>query len=453
MYKQNFLIDRSRSTLTAGLIVALCLGGTSCQYSPNRQVKKAVDKKTSTFLTELKRQENESQDKQQKEYNWDEALDLMYEKNETCKRASFRLEDAKTTQKKLWRNFIPSLNASVSDSTSLDNLATSFVDPTFRINSFLSLGNLLNLPKNVYVNRLGTMAAELNEQLVMRSQTVELFKMFEEKRLLELEVQGIQLNEEVAKVVIEIDPTEASSRKKQVKQQYETWKKRETQWLTKVAKFYNVNPGQITFKSSTAPNIRYTSKDLDFYDTQRWGKLQLKLLAMQEMEEESEIRNAYLRYLPRPNLTASAPSLYSNTGNADFSAGDIRLSPSASWRLDTTGTIGNQIRRLKRNKPYEDWEKSRRIKAEVKTLLDGRNAFIETEQEIKNVQLAKKQYIELIRDGLVEQDSETIMGNLQNLHVEEISLNAKIIEISSSYWLLDESWWSKHQRPWKKSKS
>ena len=420
---------------------------------PNRQFNKALTGKTDSFVKELKRQDELDLNKAEVSYNWEQALEAMYTKNSSCRNATFKLDDAKTAELRYWRRFIPSLSSSVSGSTRIDDLASAFVDPTFRINSFLSLGNLLSMPKDIYTRKLGTIAAELNEQLIMRQQTIALFLLFEERRLWELQGEGLELNKQLLTAVGAVDSYKASGQLRQNESQIEAWQEKEEVWLKRVGDFYGVTAGQISLVSGTTPSIRYSSNDLDFYDTQRWGKLQMKLLALRDMGNENAIRNAYLDYLPRPSLTTSAPAIYSNTSDSNFSIKSIIINPRVSWQLDTTGSIGQQIKRLKRNKPFEDWEKSQRIEGEVRKLREGKKRLEEVEKELSEIKIAKQQYLELVRKNLVDHDVEKMLKTLEGLHTEEITLTAEAITISSTYWLMDEKWWSNHERPWKKKSS
>lgn len=426
---------------------------TSCQYRPTKQIDKSLTKTTDSFLAELKKQENARANSLNEHYNWDEALVAMYTKNKNCRNASFNVDDSKTRQKAIWRNFIPGVNTSLSNSGTVDDLTSAFIDPTFRINSFLSLGNLLNLPKNIYTRKLSTIAAELTEQQTMRSQTVALYKIFEERRLWELEGEGLNLSRQLTEVVAAVDPLQAEREREGLDKKIESWEEREKTWLEKIGEFYTAHGGQVTIDQDSAPRIRYTNKDLDFYDTQRWGKLQLKLLAMQELSEDGSIKAAYLRYLPTFSLGATAPTLFSNSSNTDFDVNDISLSPRASWRLDTTGAIGHQVKRLKRDKPFKDWERERRVKSEVKKLLNGRETLLEKEREVIQLRQAKKEYLSLVREGLIQQSPEQMVDKLQGLYRKEIELEATIIQISTGFWLIDEAWWSKHKTPWKNVKS
>ncbi len=429
-------------------VALLILILTSCRYAPERQLSQALEKTTDRYLQVLKREESANTTARY-HYTWSQALEAMYKKNKSCLQSTYRLEDAESSERQIWRSFIPGLSAGVSDTARLDELGTLFTDPTFSVNSFIAFGNLVNLPKNIYTRKLGVVAAELGEQSTMRMQTIALHKLFQERKLLELEGEAYALSQQLITGMHHTDPTEGAKAQTRLNSQRDSWEEREEAWFEKIADFFNMTPGSVRIIASTAPTITYHQRELDFYDTQRWGKLQLKLLALQELGEDGQLKEAYARYLPTPSLTVSAPSLYSNTGNTDFDVNDIRLTPRASWRLDTLGSISRQIKRLKRNKPLQEWERQRRLKTEVQRMLEGREELIKTESELQEIRIARREYATLLRAGLVDQSPQQVLENLQGLYREEMTLQAQIVTISSGYWLIDEEWWTKHQRPWK----
>jgi len=160
---------------------------------PDRQIGKAVLKTEKRYLEEVKREDLGQVALTNRSYNWEEALEAMYKHNTACLRASHRVEDAKNNQRLLWRSFIPGLSAGVSDSVSLDELSSAFTDPTFTVNSFVAFGNLLRLPRDVYSRKIAYIAAELGEQATMRTQTIELFKLFQERHLWGIEGENYEM--------------------------------------------------------------------------------------------------------------------------------------------------------------------------------------------------------------------------------------------------------------------
>ena len=167
------------------------------------------------------------------------------------------------------------------------------------------------------------------------------------------------------------------------------------------------------------------------------------------MSDNASLRSAYTRYYPTPNLSVTAPTLYSNVEGLEFEIDEIRVGPSLGWRLDTRGTIGRQIRRIKRDKPFEQWTKDKRRTEEVKDLLDGKKALQKVQQEIQKKRTLMKEYREVVNQGLVD-DLEAALRQMKSYQREEIALLAEEIEINTSFWLLDEYKWTETTKQWKR---
>jgi len=189
------------------------------------------------------------------------------------------------------------------------------------------------------------------------------------------------------------------------------------------------------------PRLDYDERSLDFTDSKRWGALQLKILALQELAQEGRIKRAYLRYLPRTFFGVSAPPLYSSGSSRDFDPGDLRLSPGLRWRLDTTDSIGSQIRRLKRDVPLREWSQQRRRRQEVARLLEGKETLKLINEELAKNTRVEEEYRRLVADKLVTSDMLEIARAMKNFRQKEAALRAKKIDIMTSFWLIDEEKW------------
>lgn len=431
------------------LLVFLCFFIPSCHLVGEKKLLKAQASIKENYLKEIQKQEEKRPANKYETLSWNEALHRMYLQNSSCKRAEFSLQDAKQRQKGIWKQFIPGFNIGIIDSFEVGDLSTAFTDPSLRINSFLALGNLLNLPKNIYERKLYVVGAELAEQLTMRQQIISLYRLFEEMRLLELERKGLNIEIKLAKTsnLTKID-TEAKLAKSLEKKKL-SWQTKKENLNSKVATFFSSYPGKIELEPTSMPYISYSSKKLDFRESDRWGKLQLKILALKELGEQGRLTQAYLRYLPRASLGVNAPPLYSNSSSQGFQAENIRINPSLNWSLDTRGLIGEQIRRLKRNKPLEKWEKDRRRRDEVRKLLEGRKMLAKVENQLSKTKKLQKEYTQLIKKGLISNNAQKNFTNFKKLYQKQVELRAQKIEISSEFWLLDEAYWSKFGTPWK----
>jgi hypothetical protein len=313
------------------------------------------------------------------------------------------------------------------------------------------LGNLLDLPKNIYAQKLYYMGAELQAENTMRQQVIALYRIFQEQRLLDLEKRALDLERQLLSDVSGLEGSEVITMKLQQQDSEQRWLQSYKQWRTKVGDFFMTNYEQIDLDPGKLPDIRYSPGELDFTDTGRWGLLQLNLLALEEIAEEGRVADLYFRYLPRANFAVSAPPLYSNSGNQDFALEAMGISPSLNWNLDTTGAIAQQLDRVKSNQAITDWRKDKRQHEEIKALLEGKKALGEVQTELAKTRSAMGGYRKAVKSGLVK-DPRVALQTMRKLREREVRLAAKEIEICTSFWLIDEERWKSITRRWQETR-
>ncbi len=103
---------------------------------------------------------------------WNEAMEKMFLSNPELIQADNQIENARQQQKQTWRNLLPLVGLGVSNNVPIEEFADIVTDPQLRIYSFLPLGALLQLPKQVYTRKLYYIGAELQAEQKMRQQVI-----------------------------------------------------------------------------------------------------------------------------------------------------------------------------------------------------------------------------------------------------------------------------------------
>ncbi len=398
------------------------------------------------FQDELIRQKTRS-DQGHLDVSWNQALTKMYLSNPNLIAADFRIVDAKSSQKQVWTNMRPSLSVGASDSFTLDDIGDALTDTTFRINSFLSLGNLLDLPNTIYERKLTYIGTELSAENSMRQEVIALYRLFQQQRLLTLQKKAIDIEAELVNGITDIEDDELLDLKLNNKKAKDDWKKADQEWKEKVGDFFMAGFDSINLRPGNIPDITYDPSELDFSNTDRWGLLQLNLLALEQIAEKGNFLAIYLRYLPRFSASVSAPALFSSTSTTSFDPALTRISPSLSWSLDTRGTIGRQLDRLKRDTPVKEWRKDKRLRGEIEKLIQGKKALTKVQEELRDLRSVMTSYQEIVLSGLID-DHEIAIKNMRRLREQEVALTAKEIEICSAFWLIDEDRWKPITKQW-----
>lgn len=435
-----------KSPLLLAIVTSFYCSSCVWMTPAEKRIAEARDSISKDYLKQVSAYEN-GQQNSKLHISWQQGLEKMYLSNPVLIQADFRLADAKDRGQQVWRNMIPGLSVGLSNSSTIGDVADLLSDSSFRLNSFVSLGNLLTLPTTTYTNKLTYIGSALTAENTMRQQVIALYRLFQEQRLHRIEKQALDLEAAILASTTSAGSPEILTMKLKHKESYETWKENTAQWRVKVGDFFMQGYDEVTLLPKGIPDIIYNPKDLDFTNTKRWGMLQLNLLALERIAEDGRILDTYFRYLPRTNLSVSAPPLYNNSSGQTFDPALIRLGPSLNWNLDSRGSIGRQLDRLKRNKPLDDWRKDKRTREEVKKLFEGREQLVEIKKELAKLHSAIKVYKTAVRSGLVK-DPERAVQTMRKLKEKEVRLMAKEIEICSAFWLIDEQRWKSITKRW-----
>ncbi len=442
------MVMMKRIVCISPLIVGLCFLP-SCVGRAKKKVAASREQALQVWKNELKAQETGVQ-KKHYAANWTKAKKDLLWMSPNIIRAEFQIDDSIEARMDIWKTFIPSLSASFTESSTLGDIGDLFTDTSLRVSSFFSFGSLLDLPKRYATLTVTHMGVEWSSEIAMRNEVIALYRTFREKQLLDFELKELKKQRAFIKEA-SIDD-EAPAFLKELKEADKSIKehvKKIEGWKEKFSDLHQINYADVKLTFNDLPDISYTPSQLNFYDSARWGVLQMNLLALEELSSNESLRSAYTRYYPTPNLSVTAPSLYSNIEGQEFELEDVRIGPSLGWRLDTRGTIGKQIRRIKRDRPFGDWTKDKRRTEEVKALLDGKKALGEVQKEIQKKRTLMKEYRAVVNQGLVD-DLEAALRQMKAYQREEISLLAREIEINTSFWLLDEYKWAETTKQWKR---
>lgn len=412
----------------------------------NKRLAESRDKVSHGYQAELQHQLLKTNQGRALDVTWAEALEKMYLSNPELIQADNLVEDARRQQSQVWRNMLPLLGVGAGNNFGVNDLASAFTSPQLRIYSYLPLGGLLQLPQEVYTRKLYYMGAALQAENSMRQQVIALYRIFQEQRLLRMEKQALDFEGQLVSGISGLEGSEVLAMKLKHSEALERWGVNRRQWNTKVGDFFMAGYDDINLAEQGLPDINYSPGDLDFADTGRWGMLQLNLLALEQIADDGRVLEAYLRYLPRANLSVSAPPLYAS-GSQGFAAEGINIGPSLDWNLDAQGAIGQQLKRLKSGKVIKDWRKDKRQRDEIGKLLQGREALGTVQSDLAKLRQAQAGYQNAVKAGLVK-DPKGALQTMRKLREMEVRLAAKEIEICSSFWLIDEQRWTPITRRW-----
>jgi hypothetical protein len=380
---------------------------------------------------------------------WTKAKTDLLKLSPNIIRAEHRVQDSMTARLRLWKNFVPSLTATLTDSATVAEIGTLFADSSLRVSSFFSFGDVVSLPKQVAGLQLSQMGAEWQAEQAMRNEVIALYRIFREKQLLQKNEQALRERKEfLDETVLDKSSIDYIAAHEAIDKSIAELERANQSWIVKFSDLHQIRYSEVNLSFSDLPDILYDPADLDFSDSSRWGVLEMNLLALESIANDARLSETMRRYYPTPNLGVTAPPLFSSSSSSSFQLEDFRITPSLNWRLDTRGFISEQVNRIKREKPFRDWALDKRTASEVAKLLEGKRALAEVQKEISLNRKATEEYAEFVSEGLVE-NIEAAMLKLQQAKEEELALMAKEIDICSSLWFIDERRWKQTTKEWR----
>lgn len=191
---------------------------------------------------------------------WDKASSLMFQNNPDLIRADFLVYDARQRGKRIFKNMIPTLSAGASDSFQVGELSQAFTDPNLRLSSFLSLGNLLQLPTRVYTAKLYAIGAQFSAEQTMRQEVIALYRIFQEKRLIDTEKKALDIQAEIIDVIGGADAVRQASMRLQLDKDLQDWHDRELSWRQKIGDFFMTSYSEVDLSEKTFPKSATTRK-------------------------------------------------------------------------------------------------------------------------------------------------------------------------------------------------
>ena len=227
---------------------------------PSCTIFKSVDTRVTEARTEIEDQYKEEVYRQRMnvqggvyQARWDKALTDLFRHNPNLIQADFRVIDTKRQGSQIWRNMIPGITAGANDTFQIEDFGDAFANTSYRLNSFLTLGNLITLPKEVYIQKLVFLGAQLQAEQAMRQEVITLYRLFEQEKLLMAEKRAIDLQGGIANSAPSADMVEIATLQLQYKADLEAWEQKEKEWRTQVGDMFMASFRQVNLSAEGLP--------------------------------------------------------------------------------------------------------------------------------------------------------------------------------------------------------
>jgi len=346
---------------------------------------------------------------------------------------------AEKSKKKQWLTLIPKLNAfgglnqNIAQISSLDS-----DDINARVTATFNIPNPVRFYGQLYASALQVYATKWAHELVHRRKHLQLFNSFLEEEELKHIEQSI-VKEKKALSYMPLDKLE--QKMQSIKNLELTLDQRKSLHKLTLNQLFNT-PGKNWQPVGSTPEISYASQEkIDAIKLgHKYGTLALNLQTIQIESSILQLWNINAQRLPLLNLGISSPTLFSNTGDGNFSTDDLLFFSGISKTIDITDITDKEaLRTAKIRASYTESFLKQRMESELIRLEKRKNTYKKT--LVKKSKLLKEitrlQNRDLKKNHTVLDD----LKKLQDLKNELKQVDRELKLLDLQFWIWDDAYW------------
>lgn len=440
MNKRATQPTQSNQKLTLTLGCAFALFSASCV---NQRLSTRLSEHTETQKTASKNLKATVFSQDEKQLNWDEAHQLLFERNLEYKNSHFQINETKRQRRQQWKRHLPRLFASMRLDTAIQNIANlSKDDFSFNISSNFDFPNPISYHSQAYGLALQEVRATISHELQRRRLTINLYQTFLRSEVTRKSVSKL----EKERKQLEAAPTSALvSKISAIREQERALKITLERQRLELNRLFNT-PGKNWRLQGSPPHISYRERlqELDFY--KNYGSLGLKLQAIEIEGGTLSLWQVKLSRWPTVNLDINAPQYYVSDTQSDlsFQAEDYQLFTGLSKPVELDDIFD------RRQLEHAEF-RFKQTRAALLTRVENETSQLEVNKRTYRLLLAQKARLQNAVKLAQQQNSfnstkaisaqiTAIKSLHQRIEITDRSLN----QLDLHFWLWDDSAWPQH---------
>jgi len=434
---------RAGLSVRLATFTGLLLTATSGCYSPSKKVAQNMRDLQFQWQTNVVHQIALPE----KTLNWPGALAQLEAENIKLRRGRADITNAHENIRQVIKDLIPTVNLRSGVSKSVETLATtSFDDVTFNVDSFFNIPGFVSLSTRLFASRLALIHAETFYDLSWREQTIELYKLFLSFEDVAATEAQLQRQHSLAQSISRVDTLAGEILLRDVTNRLVTLDRDRSALQDKAGDLFGNRDFYWHLVNEQLPELHYDKEPLELTDTNRVGRGQMKLAAIEFVAAWARIKGIQLQYWPELTLFITGPPVYQrNLGGSEtfWDAGKIRVNANFFWRIDTRGQIANQLRQTRRDQDLQ----LTRLRQDALALIDKILAAQRLMGTLREQADQLTELLPLLSQVPPASDYTGILKateTAQSLRDQERKLRRELAELNTVFWFVDETKWARH---------
>lgn len=379
-----------------------------------------------------------SQTTQVKRLTWEEAHQLMIEKNLNWIRSDQGLFRSKLAISHVYKDLIPVIDLSLSLSETFRNLdELEFEDLRLDGRGNFIIPGILQLSENLYSRKLAYLRSDIQRQVQYRKLFLSLRSLFERQRVLRDQLPLSRLLN-----TIKVDAANAIDL-----EDFDNLDEENRALHQEISQFFGM-PYQEWELIGNAPDIQIAENNIDLTQQNAWGILQRKELAVDLAALAARIEGIKFDYWPDLTTSVSGATLFerSNGRTRYWDPGDTLLNLRLNYAFDFNQRIADNLKLARVDYLVAKQAIDAGLSEITFELSTAQEDLIEARREVDAVRLELQLIKELLAENALGANPETLRLLVNTLR-ESVETETRVGTIESTLIFFYEPYWKQYPTP------
>jgi hypothetical protein len=373
--------------------------------------------------------------------DWSQAKAMLESGNLKLRSSRLVVTNAQEFVRQVFKDLRPSIYMTAGMNRKLGDLSsTSWDDVNFNANGLINLSGLVSLNARLFASKLSLMRAEAAAVLQERTQLIELFKLFHKMALLQESVAQADVQERSVRQWLVLDPVLGGRALAELLVERTALEQTGEGLNDKMGELLGDRSHRWSVNTEGLPALDY--RDFPLGDTNRVGRLQMQMAAIELVGAQAQRQGIKMQYWPDLYINLSGPPIYQRASGTEsfWDWEDLRVNAYLFWQLDTRGNISRQLRQSQRNQALQEDQARLEAQGLIARLLVAQR-LLSTVSQQEGQTTRQLEMLNQIPPPANFQSWQELYSSRRTLYQERQKLRAQASELNTLFWFLDDAQW------------
>jgi hypothetical protein len=292
----------------------------------------------------------------------------------------------------------------------------------------------------LFAAKLSLMRAEAAAVLQERTQLIELFKLFNKMALFQESVAQADVQERAARQWLVLDPVLGARALAELAAERTALDQAGDGLNEQMGDLLGDRSHRWAISTEGLPALDYS--DFPLGDTNRVGRLQMQMAAIELVGAQAQRQGIKMRYWPDLYINLSGPPIYQRaSGTESFGdLEDLQASAFLFWQLDTRGNISRQLRQSERNQALQVDQARLEAQSLIARLLVAQRLLTTVHEQETRIS-RQLEMLDQMPPPANFKSWQELYSSRRTLFQERQKLRAQAAELNTLFWFLDDEEW------------